>query len=201
MIVGFSGHRPNRLPIGEAAVSARLSQVVLALQDAAPVNGRSSAHTAISALAEGSDRLFAIAALEHGLLLAALLPFKTADYETTFGDPATTPLFRTLLTRAQSIVELPGSLADDTAAYESMGREIVDRSTVMLAVWDGKPSAGRGGTPEIIEYAIARKCPLIWIDAGKDREPMQLRSMAPSLKTSPLLKTDYLRLISDRGGS
>jgi hypothetical protein len=38
----------------------------------------------------------------------------------------------------------------------------------LVAVWDGKPSAGRGGTPEIIEYALARTKPVAWVSAAAD---------------------------------
>jgi hypothetical protein len=30
---------------------------------------------------------------------------------------------------------------------------MVEASDVMVAVWDGRPSAGRGGTAEIVDYA------------------------------------------------
>jgi hypothetical protein len=133
--------------------------------------GRSKC-VAVSALAEGSDRMFAQAALARGYRLDVLLPFTSTDYETTFGDTATTPVYRALLARASSKVELPGSLAASTAAYEVVGRATVDACHILVAVWDGKPAAGRGGTPEIIEYAAAKGKPVLWIDAARERLPV-----------------------------
>jgi hypothetical protein len=106
----------------------------------------------------------------------ALLPFKSSDYETTFGDASANGEYRALLDRAGEVVELPGTLTDSTAGYDAVGRLTVDRCHVLVAVWDGKPAAGRGGTPEIIQYALAQSHPVIWIDATNDRPPMMLRA-------------------------
>jgi hypothetical protein len=126
---------------------------------------------ALSALAEGADRIFAEVALDLGYHLEVALPFARADYERTFTDQDTTPIFRTILARAASITELDGALSDTKAAYEAAGRHIVDKSNILVAVWDGKAAAGRGGTPEIIEYAVHAHKPVVWIDAGKDDPP------------------------------
>lgn len=182
MIIGFTGHRPNRLHIGEARVAARLREVLAGLRDGAQARNAAEPLIALSPLAEGSDRLFAEAALELGYGLRALLPFMSADYETTFSDASTTPVYRALLARATQVNELPGSLSDTTAAYEAVGRAMVEASDILVAVWDGKPAAGRGGTPEIIAYAIERGSSVIWVDAATDRAPMQLSSIAPKLK-------------------
>jgi hypothetical protein len=107
--------------------------------------------------------------------LRVLLPFASADYETTFGDPSTTPDYRALLARASAVTELPGVLADSTSAYEAVGRLTVAQADVVVAVWDGKPAAGRGGTPEIMQYALELDRPVIWIDTSHDRPPLQLR--------------------------
>lgn len=171
--VGITGHRPNRMHIGVAKVEARLVQVLKALRKGSKTDGKP---VAISALAEGSDRLFASAALTLGYELVALLPFKSSDYETTFGDASANGEYRALLARAGEVVELPGTLADSTAGYEAVGRLAVDRCHVLVAVWDGKPAAGRGGTPEIIQYALDHGRPAIWIDATHDRPPQMLCS-------------------------
>ncbi|MFJ8953478.1 hypothetical protein ACIRO1_25525 [Streptomyces sp. NPDC102381] len=33
------------------------------------------------------------------------------------------------------------------------GKEVVDQSDVLLAVWDGKPAGGKGGTADVVAYA------------------------------------------------
>jgi hypothetical protein len=174
LVVGITGHRPNRLAMGEAATMQRLREVLGSIRDGAA----GGEVVALSALAEGADRLFAEAAVALEFRLEAILPFPQADYETTFGDTATTPAFRRVLASARHVEVLPGSLADTRAAYEAQGRAIVDASDIVVAVWDGKPAAGRGGTPEIIAYAVAGGHPVIWIDAATDRSPMLLRKPA-----------------------
>ena len=38
-------------------------------------------------------------------------------------------------------------------AYERVGRYVVDRCDVLIALWDGERSRGHGGTAEIVDYA------------------------------------------------
>jgi hypothetical protein len=44
------------------------------------------------------------------------------------------------------------------------GRAVVDRSSVLIAVWDGQPSRGLGGTADVVTYARQRGVPItvIW---------------------------------------
>lgn len=163
LTIGFTGHRPNRLRVSAEVIERRIGEVLLLVAGRRP--GR---HIAISALAEGSDRMFARVGLAQGFALHALFPFKTADFATTFGDAAAVPEFDALRARASKIEELPGRLDEDGVAYERCGRLMVDRSLLLLAVWDGKPSAGRGGTPEIIEYARDKGVPVVWLNAVED---------------------------------
>jgi hypothetical protein len=174
MIVGFTGHRPNRMPIGPERVLARLEEALGSIARAERARDAAATLTALSALAEGSDRLFARAALRLGYRLEAVLPFPSAEYERTFADAAASEGFRGLLKAAARITELPGSLGDTKAAYEAAGHRIVESCDVLVAVWDGKPAAGRGGTPVIIEYALSRVRQVILVDAAVDRPPTRL---------------------------
>lgn len=177
MRIGFSGHRPNRLHIGPERVKARLRHA-LAHVCSGPVD---KSNFAMSALAEGSDRLFAEAALDLGFQLQAVLPMPVADYESTFEDTSTTEVFRRLLGRSSETRILDGSLADSKAAYEALGQAMVVDCDVLMCVWDGKPAAGRGGTPEVIEYALERGRQVIWIDAATDRPAAELRAILPKI--------------------
>lgn len=174
-VVAVTGHRPNRLAIGEARARHRLEAVLHALRHGL-ARGSRRPLVALTALAEGADRLFAEAALHLGCQLQVVLPFAEADYVTTFAETSTTSQFRTLLARAGEVEVLPGRLTDTKAAYEAVGRHCVDRCRVLVAVWDGKPAAGRGGTPEIAAYAASRGKPVVWIDAAGDRSSRLLAS-------------------------
>lgn len=170
LTVAVTGHRPNRLTLGEAILRRRLETVLRALRSGA----RGRRRVAVSALAEGADRAFADVALDLGYELHALLPFAREDYETTFSDASASPAFRDLLARAADVRELPGSLADTKSAYEAVGHATVADADVLVAVWDGQGAAGRGGTPEIIAHAVSCATPVVWIDATRDRRPRHI---------------------------
>jgi hypothetical protein len=184
MRIAISGHRPNRLHIGPAAVRARLDEVLTRLAAKAHV-AEPDAPVAVSPLAEGSDRLFAQSAIDHGFALEALLPMPSQEYVMTFGDPSTTGEFHALLARARLVRELPGSRSDTKSAYAALGQVTVDVCDVLVVVWDGKPAAGRGGTPDVIAHALERGRRVIWVDAAVDRAPQQLRAVSPAIDAVP----------------
>ncbi|MBL8564208.1 MAG: hypothetical protein JNM89_00655 [Hyphomicrobiaceae bacterium] len=181
--IAVTGHRPNRLHIGTDETQRRVASVLAMLLAVS----RAPRAIAISALAEGADRIFADCALARGMRLEVLLPFASEDYETTFSDAEATPHYRSLLARAQRITTLSGSLADSKAAFEAVGHATVETADILVAVWDGKPAAGRGGTPEIISYALARAKPVILIDAARSHLPRLVSgARAPVLsRTAP----------------
>ncbi len=166
--VGITGHRPNRMHVGAGEIARQLRLILSCIRSGV---GDRVQRFALSALAEGADRLFADAALALGYQLEAILPFAISDYETTFEDSSTTPHFHQLLGQAAKVTELPGKLGKSTTAYEAVGRATVSESDIVLAVWDGQPAAGRGGTPEIIEQAMRLDKPVVWINAALVRLP------------------------------
>lgn len=175
-MIAIVGHRPNRLLVDSKRIRARIEVVLrCAARPSEHVPCSSGDRIALSSLAEGSDRLFAVAALGLGYRLKVLLPFKSADYEKTFSDQSALAEYRGLLAAANGICELPGTLDDTKSAYGAVGHATVDAAHIILAVWDGKPAAGRGGTPEIMDYALSQGKSVIWIDAARDRPPLLLK--------------------------
>ena len=41
---------------------------------------------------------------------------------------------------------------------------VVDLTDIVLAVWDGQPAKGKGGTADVVAYVLRRSVPLIHID-------------------------------------
>lgn len=116
-----------------------------------------------SALAEGADRLVVRRACD--LLAAsvtAVLPLPQADYMADFLEDHSKADFLDLLARAATVVELPAA-PTRTAAYEAAGRHILDHSDLLIAVWDGRPPHGQGGTGQIVAEAQQRQIPVFWI--------------------------------------
>jgi hypothetical protein len=129
----------------------------------------------LSPLAEGADRLVAEAALALGYRLEAPLPFAQADYEADF--PAAVGTFRGLLGQAAHQLELDGGRGgDETASYEAVGRYVVRNADLLIAIWDGGPSAGRGGTGDVVRFALRAGVPVWWLAADGSGAPRLLRT-------------------------
>ena len=145
--VGVTGHRTMA---DEAGVAARVAAVLDEL--AAPL-------TAVSALAEGADRLVAEQVLARsGGRLVALLPLPVDDYARDFTDDRSLRTFNELLASADEVTVAPHDPTDPSreAAYEHAGLALLDHVDVLLALWDGEASRGRGGTAEIVAEARER---------------------------------------------
>ena len=116
----------------------------------------------ISPLAEGADRLVAEEARALGYRLMAPLPFAREEYEKDFA-PVTAG-FDEFIKSAQVFALDGGRHANETASYEAAGRFVVRNCDLLIAIWDGQPARGRGGTEEIIRFAAGARVPIWWID-------------------------------------
>jgi hypothetical protein len=145
----------------------------------------------LSPLARGADRMAARAALDLGYELYVPMPFSQEEYERDFtgrgeGHDEEAPQtaeqdlneFRELLGRATTQLALDGGRAPEAAsgqAYEAVGRYVVRHNDLLIAIWDGGPGGGRGGTADIVHFAAAAGVPVWWIDASaKAGEPVWL---------------------------
>jgi hypothetical protein len=105
---------------------------------------------AFTSLAAGSDQVFAQQALAQGIPVTAVIPFP--GYERCFQGDALAA-YRDLLGRC-SVVQLPGGGSDEQAFLEA-GQQVADRAQLLVAVWDGLPAAGLGGTGDIVRHCLA----------------------------------------------
>ncbi len=154
-VVGFSGHRKLADPAGVERV---LRNVLASLSAESDVEW-----LALSSLAAGSDMLFARTALRVGLGWEAVLPLPPAEFRRDFADAEWREV-EELLGEAEHVgVVSERSQRDDS--YLDCGMETVNHCDVLVAVWDGEPARGRGGTAEIVAYARDLGRPLIIIDA------------------------------------
>jgi len=139
-------------------VAAALAAEVAAVGGDGPLRG-------VSSMAAGADQIFALAVLAAGGDLVAIVPSRR--YDDAFDDPRP---YRALLSLAASVDVLDYEVPGETA-YMAAGREVVDRCDVLLAVWDGQPAAGEGGTADVVEYARSRDRPVrvVWPDGSARR--------------------------------
>ena len=136
--IGVSGHQ-SRPGLDWDWAAARIREEF----SRAPVAG------AYTSLAVGADQLFAREALALGVPVTAVVPMP--DYERTF-DPDGLSAYHGLLARCE-VVQLDGGVPDEEA-FLAAGRRVADSSDLLVAVWDGKPAAGLGGTADIVDYCL-----------------------------------------------
>lgn len=159
--VGVTGHRnldsrDDLLPTIHEAVRGLCTRLFGTKGPLPPV-------VVLSALAEGADRLAAKELMAGaGAALEVVLPLSPEDYLSDFGSVESRAEFLQLLGQAAATWQAPASRTREEA-YERAGHRIVDRSDAVVALWDGRPARGRGGTATIVSYAEEHGVPLAWI--------------------------------------
>ena len=66
--------------------------------------------------------------------------------------------------------------ASRNEAYEKTGFFIAEHSDVVIAVWDGLPSQGRGGTADVVARARKLGTPICHIWAGNFKNDPEKRT-------------------------
>lgn len=158
-----------------------------------PIERRTPLHWVVSSpLAKGADQIVADAVLKrpHARLKVST-PFPIEDYRKDFDTVHDSVEFERLLSQDASPVELPNAYGREEPAdsdaikqskletrrdgYEQIGRHIVNFSEIVIAIWNGGEAKGRGGTGDIVRYAVENQRTVIWIDSeNPSREPQVL---------------------------
>lgn len=151
--IGVTGHRlaPKLPPETKDTVHRSVSRLLNGLQNAA-----GGPLVIVSALAEGADQIVAEEGLRLGAELDVILPFAPEEYLKDFQHPETVARFDRLCRQSRHVLSLDHTRAQETVAYEAAGLEVLSRSDVLIAIWDGKPADGRGGTGQIVEQALSQ---------------------------------------------
>jgi hypothetical protein len=148
--VGITGHRD----LSEATCRLVAAAITKQLGEFGSVHG-------ISSLAEGADQIFAEQVLNGGGALTAVIP--SAHYGWSFATTAGKAAYRRLRALATEVIELPFR-SPSAEAYWAAGQRVVGLADVLLAVWDGTPSRGVGGTADVVAFAGERGVPttVLW---------------------------------------
>ncbi len=166
-VVGITGHRD--VSAANVDLVKTIEKVLAGLRDQAG----SKPVTLLSCLAEGADRLVArLAADTIGASLVAPLPFAPEEYEKDFASAQSRREFYDLLGEAQLwfVVDDDGGRdGDRSCSYACVGAWLVAHCDVLIAVWDGKPPRGDGGTGQLVEWVVKGQVPSRWrACAGND---------------------------------
>ena len=138
MKIGITGHQTLAEEV-EGLLAAALDNIC---QDVSSI-------VCVCCLAAGADQLAARTVVERGGSLEVVVP--CADYESTF-DTSGLESYRALLSLAKRVTQLPYPTPSDEA-FLAGGLVVAERADVLVAVWDGEPSRGLGGTADVVEYA------------------------------------------------
>ncbi|MER7045355.1 hypothetical protein [Streptomyces jumonjinensis] len=124
--------------------------------------------TGVSCIAAGADSLFAEEVTAVGGRLIVVIPSR--DYRARKVRPAHAPVFDRLVDAAAEVVTLPYETARRDA-YEAANAELLKRADRLVAVWDGSPPSGKGGTADTVELARAAGVPVdvVWPDGATRR--------------------------------
>lgn len=155
--VAITGHR--NLYDGTAdRIRTELRNRLAALTAVGPVTG-------VSCLADGADAMFAEETLAVGGALVAVVP--AVEYRD--GLPSEHwPTYDRLLAAASDVIRL-----DHTASTEQSHMDasvtMLDGADHLIAVWDGRPAAGFGGTADVVDYANEHgiTVDIVWPDGAK----------------------------------
>jgi hypothetical protein len=152
-MVGMTGHQGLPAPTAEL--------VTAALRDT--VRGYIPNLVGVTMLGSGADQLFARVVLELGGALYVVQPTTGMQYRDSFEDADAQRGYDELYARASYVEALEHTQSTEQAHMDG-GQAVVDRSSVLVAVWDGQPSRGLGGTADVVAYAHQRGVPVtvIW---------------------------------------
>jgi hypothetical protein len=120
----------------------------------------------VTCLARGADQLFATAVLDLGGTLHVVLP--SADYRERQVGQDNLAEFDTLVDRAATVHTMPFPHAGP-AAYMAASEHMLARIDSLIAVWDGHPSTGYGGTADVVKAARDRSLPVsvVWLPVAR----------------------------------
>jgi hypothetical protein len=140
MKAGISGHQVINPPSAATWVVAVMGKIVDELDIS----------VGFTSLAKGPDQIFAEILLRKKVPFVAIIP--SHDYGDTFETPDDLSTFIRLRYAAIQEVQL-GFERLTPQAFLNAGKEVVDRSDFLIAVWDGRPANGSGVTADIVTYS------------------------------------------------
>lgn len=153
MRIGITGHQRLADPSGWEWVRGEMAQIL---------DGARGPLVGVSSLAAGADQLFAGLVVSRGGSLEVVLPFE--GYAEGFAEEREVRMFGRLLRRASKVETLRRCGNSDEEAYMEAGRRVVDTCEMLVAVWDGRPASGLGGTADVVGYALGRKRPVVHLN-------------------------------------
>jgi hypothetical protein len=151
-LIGITGHQ-NLPPGAVHTIEERITAVLRP--------HRGTGLVGITALAAGADQLFARCVLDLGGALEVIVPCD--GYEDCFAGDTERRGYESMLAVATTVRRLPHPTPTEEA-FMAAGAAVVERCEVLVAVWDGLPARGHGGTADVVSYAhdLGREVVVVW---------------------------------------
>ena len=187
LAIGFSGHRTLE-------DEPKLKQLILDYLREQKAAGPWIVY-GVSSAAAGGDQLFAESCLELDIPLRVLLPKPVEHFRSDF-KPESWQRTERILEQAIS-VEVTGNRNEGKEQYYDCGIQTIAESQVLIALWDGQPSRGAGGTQDIVSYAEQIGHPVVWIHSATGERKTLNEAAARQIRIHPEL--DSLNNFPDAG--
>lgn len=159
LYVGITGHRNLRPEDRE-----RLKQIMKDEFEDLHRLHPSSPIILLTPLAEGADRLAAVAAIESGLHFVVPLPMPVGEYLKDFASQQSKLEFESLFSQASDSFVVAGSPHEATDleretihrenAYARVGTYIAQHSILLIALWDGISKGSGSGTSQVVNLRL-----------------------------------------------
>lgn len=156
--IAVTGHRGLSKPVAdkiEVALRTALAQY------------ETSEMIGVSCIADGADQIFARVVLDLGGRLEVVVP--ASKYRDGL-PPEAWPLYDQLISAATAVHRLD-HLESTAESHMDASAHMLRNADLLVAVWDGKPARGFGGTADVVTHArsIGLAVTVIW-PAGATRD-------------------------------
>lgn len=155
IVIGVTGHR--HIKHDDKALINKITGELHTIRDA----HQGADFILLTGLAEGADRLIAkLAMKELKAILIAVLAVPEEFFMMDFANGQSKRQFKNYLKKSDVIITAPllskKARQDYTPSrnnqYAWIGAFIALYSNYLIAVWDGKPARGRGGTADVVRW-------------------------------------------------
>lgn len=174
LTVGFTGHRRISDPkLIERAIAEAIDQLSL----------NNLRLAAVTSAASGSDTLFLEELSRRSIPYFLYLPTSRERFQEDFSQQEwdrVEPHFSNALN-----VEVVGAEMPEDSGYLEAGLLVADEADVVVAVWNGRPAEGVGGTGDIVQYCRQLKKPLVVIDSESGDISTERLEQLPRLAVRP----------------
>lgn len=174
--IAVTGHRQlTNLPSLENSIFAAVDQI----SEAFP----GQIYHIWTCLAEGADRILSrilVKSLEAKLTV--VLPLPEQEYIKDFETIESIKEFEHLKYGAEQVIS-PDQVLDRPKAYQDANHTLLQGCDLLVAIWDGIPARGPGGTSEVVESIRQAEKPLLWIHTDNEKNRFQItRERFPNQK-------------------